>query len=268
MVSSELLEFVLVTSATAVLVVAMSTAAAGTRATVVLTLMLVAVILQTVALAARWAELGHGPFTTLYEVLGSSVWSLLLFYAAAYTAMPAIRSTAALVLPFIVLLAAWMLSTDSSPGHLPPTFSTPLLYVHSLFGKLFLGCMLLSVALAVVVPARWTVLSRRFEDMPQDDRLIELSYRFAAFAFIFDTLMLITGAIWAQDAWGRYWAWDPLETWAFLTWLALAFALHLKIWMRPAPLVWVVLSVAVFVLAFLTFFGVPFVSDSPHKGAF
>jgi ABC-type transport system involved in cytochrome c biogenesis permease subunit len=128
--------------------------------------------------------------------------------------------------------------------------------------------MLLSVALAVVVPARWTVLSRRFEDMPQDDRLIELSYRFAAFAFIFDTLMLITGAIWAQDAWGRYWAWDPLETWAFLTWLALAFALHLKIWMRPAPLVWVVLSVAVFVLAFLTFFGVPFVSDSPHKGAF
>jgi len=44
--------------------------------------------------------------------------------------------------------------------------------------------------------------------------------------------------------------------------------LHLKIWMRPAPLVWVVLSVAVFVLAFLTFFGVPFVSESPHKGAF
>jgi ABC-type transport system involved in cytochrome c biogenesis permease subunit len=268
MVSSELLEFVLVTSATAVLVVAMSAAAASTRATVVLSLMLVAVILQTVALAARWAALGHGPFTTLYEVLGSSVWSLLLFYAVTYTAMPAIRSTAALVLPFIVLLAAWMLSADASPGHLPPTFSTPLLYVHSLFGKLFLGCMLLSVALAVVVPARWTVLSRRFEDMPQDDRLIELSYRFAAFAFIFDTLMLITGAIWAQDAWGRYWAWDPLETWAFLTWLALAFALHLKIWMRPAPLVWVVLSVAVFVLAFLTFFGVPFVSESPHKGAF
>jgi hypothetical protein len=87
-------------------------------------------------------------------------------------------------------------------------------------------------------------------------------------AFLFESMMLLTGAIWAQDAWGRYWAWDPLETWAFLTWLALAFGLHLKIWLRPPAVVWSGMVTAVFVLAFVTFFGVPFVSDVPHKGVF
>jgi ABC-type transport system involved in cytochrome c biogenesis permease subunit len=268
MVSAESAESLLVLAATGALVASMGAAAAGVRAAVVLGLLLVGVAMQTVALAARWSQLGHGPFTTMYEVLASTVWSLSLIYAVAYTAMPRIRATATLVIPFIVMLAAWMLSADASPGHLPPTFSTPLLYVHSIFGKLFLGTLMLSMGVAAVIPARRTVLAGRFVDMPDNDRLVELSYRLAALAFVFDTLMLIIGAVWAQDAWGRYWAWDPLETWAFLTWLALAFALHLKTWMRPRPLVWVVLVLLVFVLAFLTFFGVPFVSDSPHKGAF
>jgi ABC-type transport system involved in cytochrome c biogenesis permease subunit len=268
MVTALLLELPLMSVATGAFIAGMGAAAIGGRAALILGLLLLGMALQTVALAARWSELGHGPFTTLYEVLASTVWSLSLIYAVAFTAIPRIRPTATLVLPFIVFLAAWMLSSDSSAGHLPPTFSTPLLYLHSVFGKLFLGFLMLAVAVAAVVLARRTVLAGRFADMPGDDRLVELSYRFAAFAFVSDTLMLVVGAVWAQDAWGRYWAWDPLETWAFLTWLALAFALHLKIWMRPAALVWVVLVSTVFVLAFLTFFGVPFVSESPHKGAF
>jgi ABC-type transport system involved in cytochrome c biogenesis permease subunit len=73
--------------------------------------------------------------------------------------------------------------------------------------------------------------------------------------------------VWAQDAWGRYWAWDPLETWAFLTWLLLVGGLHARQSMRLQPATGAWLVVAVFVVAFLTFFGVPFVSVAPHKGA-
>ena len=85
--------------------------------------------------------------------------------------------------------------------------------------------------------------------------------------FVFETLMLIAGAIWAQDAWGRYWGWDPLETWAFLTWLALAFFIHLRVTFKLRPRAGAYAIITVFVLAFLTFFGVPFVSTAPHKGA-
>jgi ABC-type transport system involved in cytochrome c biogenesis permease subunit len=84
---------------------------------------------------------------------------------------------------------------------------------------------------------------------------------------VFDSLMLIVGACWAQDAWGRYWAWDPLESWAFLSWLALAITLHTRVTVKLAPHRHAMMLLAVFVLAFLTFFGVPFVSLAPHKGA-
>jgi ABC-type transport system involved in cytochrome c biogenesis permease subunit len=247
---------------------AMAVTAMDGRRAWVLPLLLTGVALQTIALAARWSALGHGPFTTLYEILASSVWSMSLIYAVVYTAMPALRATAALVLPFLALMCAWMLAADPAPGHLPPTFDTPLLYAHSVFGKLFLGLLLVAVGASGVVIARRTIMEPRFVDAPSDGRLTEISYRFAAVAFVSDTMMLIIGSVWAQDAWGRYWAWDPLETWAFLTWLALAFGLHLKVWLHPPPLVWAVLVSVVFVLAFLTFFGVPFVSESPHKGVF
>jgi len=84
---------------------------------------------------------------------------------------------------------------------------------------------------------------------------------------IFDSLMLIAGAVWAQDAWGRYWAWDPIETWAFLTWLMLGAALHVRITFKPSPRRGAILVLATFVLGFLTFFGVPFITMAPHKGA-
>jgi ABC-type transport system involved in cytochrome c biogenesis permease subunit len=268
MVNPGTAEAVLFLCATIAYVVAMALAISSVWRQTILGLLAVGVVLMTAGIAVRWATFGYGPFTTLYEVLASSVWSLSLVYAIVYAAMPQVRGSASLVLPFIVLLAGWMLSSDCTQGHLPPTFDTPLLYVHSLFGKLFLSLLMIATALGAIVLARRTVVSTAFEDMADDGRLTELSYRFAAFAFVSDTIMLIVGAIWAQDAWGRYWAWDPLETWAFLTWLALAFALHLKIWLRPPALVWSGIVATAFALAFLTFFGVPFVSDVPHKGVF
>jgi len=225
-------------------------------------------LLHTLSISVRWQELGHGPFTTLYEILTSNVWSLTFVLAVACTWLPALRRSAVVALAVIGVLAIWMLAVDARPGHFPATYHTALLYVHTALGKVFLGLLLVAVGLAGVILLRRTESGRRrFEPMPDDESLAELAHRFAAFAFVFESLMLIAGAVWAQDAWGRYWAWDPLETWAFLTWLALAFTLHLRAARRPSPVVHALMLWAVFVLAFLTFFGVPFISESPHKGA-
>ena len=62
--------------------------------------------------------------------------------------------------------------------------------------------------------------------MPGAAALDALAWRVMQVALLLESAMLITGALWAQDAWGRWWAWDPLETWAFVTWLALVGALH------------------------------------------
>ena len=80
------------------------------------------------------------------------------------------------------------------------------------------------------------------------------------------SLMLIAGAVWAQDAWGRFWAWDSLETWAFITWLAMALSLHARVTYSISRWAGSLMILGVFILAFLTFFGVPFTSVGPHKG--
>lgn len=223
--------------------------------------------LQTVALGVRWQALGHGPFTTMYEVLNSNVWSLVLIFAIVYLSVREARASALIVLPPVLLLAAWTLSADNAPGYFPPTYSTALLYIHATLGKLSLGLLLVAVGVSSLVWLRRSAWGRqRLAALPSDSAIDELAYRFAAFAFVFDSLMLIAGAVWAQNAWGRYWAWDPLETWAFLSWLALALTLHARASMRVPPTVHALLLAGVFVLGFLTFFGVPFISTSPHKG--
>ncbi len=223
---------------------------------------------HTASLAIRWVRVGHGPFISMFEVLSSNVWSLTLVFLAAYLAVRAVRPAAAVALPFIFVLMAWMLATHPDDGHFPATYRTLWLYAHVGFGKVFLGALLVAAAIGALMrsgPVGERAL--RGAGLCHEADAEHLLLRFLALAFVFESLMLATGAIWAQDAWGRYWAWDPLETWAFLTWLSLAALLHARVTLRFAPRTTALAVVAVFALAVLTFFGVPFLSTALHKGA-
>ncbi|HGG59005.1 MAG TPA: hypothetical protein ENK26_03690 [Gammaproteobacteria bacterium] len=232
----------------------------------VLLFLVVGLMLHTLSLGMRWQRIGHGPYVTMFEILSSNIWSLTLIFTLAYWRIRAIRPAAAVVMPLIFMMMAWMLLMHPGEGHLPSTYDTIWLYIHILMGKVFFGSVLVALALALVILIRRVAGSGRFARMPNDRSLDELAYRFMALGFIFDSLMLVAGAIWAQDAWGRYWSWDPLETWAFLTWLMLGFAIHFRLTMEPSPRVSAVLVAMVFTLGFLTFFGIPFISMAPHKG--
>jgi ABC-type transport system involved in cytochrome c biogenesis permease subunit len=234
----------------------------------VLALVLIGWVLHTASLAARWQRLDHGPFMSMFEILSSNIWSLVLVFVITYWRIPQIRPSAAVVMPILFVMMGWLMLSSPGEVHFPQSFRTPWLFVHIGFGKVFLGAVLVAVGLAGVIQLRRTRLGlARFQRLPEDDRLNELAYRFMALGFIFETLMLIAGAIWAQDAWGRYWAWDPLETWAFLTWLLLAFSLHARVAFKLSSRTGATMILLVFAVAFLTFFGVPFISTSPHKGA-
>jgi ABC-type transport system involved in cytochrome c biogenesis permease subunit len=222
----------------------------------ILGLLALGLALHGAALAARWIAVGHGPFITLFEILSSNIWSLTLVFTLAYWRVPAVRPAAAFVMPVLFILMGWLLVAHPGEGHFPPTYRTLWLYVHVGLGKVFLGTVLVAVGLSGLILARLAAQG-----------LEELAFRFMAIGFVFETLMLVSGAVWAQDAWGRYWAWDPLETWAFLTWLSLAAFLHARVAFRVGPRASALMIIGVFVLAFLTFFGVPFISTAAHKGA-
>jgi ABC-type transport system involved in cytochrome c biogenesis permease subunit len=233
-----------------------------------LTLHDVALAVLALGIALRWTRIGHGPFLSMFEVLASGLLSLGLAWRLFSLRVPMLRGSAPVVLSLLAVMGGWLLVSDTSDTTLPATYEMPILWVHVAMGKIFLAFALGATGLAGVILARRTQRGARwFRAMPDDKTLDALAWRFMLIALVFESLMLIAGAVWAQDAWGRFWAWDPLETWAFITWVALSAAVHARISWRLGPRAGALMILAVFAIAFLTFFGVPFVSLAPHKGA-
>jgi cytochrome c-type biogenesis protein CcsB len=105
------------------------------------------------------------------------------------------------------------------------------------------------------------------EHIPQLATLDELNYRSVALGFPLLTLGVILGAFWGHVAWGRYWAWDPKETWAFISWLVYGFFLHFRIakgW-QGRKLAWI--GLAGFVCIIFTYWGVNFLLSGLHAYA-
>ncbi|MBN4063238.1 cytochrome c biogenesis protein CcsA [Cardiobacterium sp. AH-315-I02] len=224
------------------------------------------VFTTAVSITLRWIQTGHGPFMTLYDVLLSNLFTLGFIFLLTYKLVVRSRPAALFVLPLLALMAVWAATTSMTPVALPETYNTVLLWIHVGVGKVFLGLCLTAFGLAAVLLMRHSISINGFKHMPASMELDDLAWRFMAVAFVFHSLMLIAGAVWAQDAWGRFWAWDSLETWAFITWLVMGLSLHARVtWSLPAWTGWL-LIITVFMLAMLTFLGVPFSSIGPHKG--
>ncbi|MEO5666564.1 MAG: cytochrome c biogenesis protein CcsA [Bdellovibrionota bacterium] len=101
--------------------------------------------------------------------------------------------------------------------------------------------------------------------LPTAGRLDELSYKNILFAFPFQTLLLVTGAIWAYSAWGRSWGWDPKETWAFITWVAYLIYLHGRLLMRWRSVTLSIVALVGFFILIFAFLGVNLVLSGLHS---
>jgi ABC-type transport system involved in cytochrome c biogenesis permease subunit len=221
----------------------------------------IVLVLLTAAVAGRWMRESQGPFLTLYDVLLSNLFSLTLVYLVAAWLVPALRTSSAIVVAFLGVLGIWSLTESAVAVPLPATFDNPWLWLHVTAGKLFLGLCLPAAATAL-----WLLVRSRgtASESGEMDAAVWLTL---SLAFVCHSFMLIAGAIWAHSAWGRYWAWDSLETWTFITWLCIALLLHARVTFRRMPVSYGWSAViAIFGLAILTFLGVPFLSVAPHKG--
>jgi cytochrome c-type biogenesis protein CcsB len=128
--------------------------------------------------------------------------------------------------------AVTLLYRPSAP--LMPALKSPWLVIHVSTAIISGGVFLLANCMA----ATYLILDRYeqkglrpiwAEKLPSLESLDNLSYRLVALVFPLWTFSVIAGAIWAEAAWGRYWGWDPKETWAFITWVAYAAYLHARV---------------------------------------
>lgn len=229
-------------------------------------ILLVALTFHSVAIMLRWGRLGHGPYVDMFEVLSSNVWSLHLAAILVFACLPRLQPALATTLPLLAVLTIWMWLTPVKDTLSPVTYATIWLPIHVILGKLFLGLATPAAGLGIVLLGR-RVLHKPFSNLPDSRSLEASAYRLLLIAVVFQSLMLIAGAAWAQNAWARYWGWDPLESWAFVTWTATLLYLHMRPRSTAQPMLGAIFSLLIFGLAFYTFFGVPFISTAPHKGA-
>jgi len=197
-------------------------------------LMLLAFILLFVGVIARGLSNGHVPWGNMYEF---SITGALAF-TGAYLA--ALRKYDLRWLGLFISLAALLtlgtaitlLYRDSAP--LVPALKSTWLVIHVIAAIISGGVFLLSNVIAgayLYLDARERGAGRPAwaTRLPSLEVLDQLSYRLVAFVFPLWTFSVIAGAIWAESAWGRYWGWDPKETWAFITWVAYAAYLHARV---------------------------------------
>src|SRR4030067_528517 len=188
---------------------------------------------HTLALLTRYAEAGYTPVTNLYESLSFFAWmiiGLLLMANFKYkikvlgsflTPIALILMLFALALPKEILPLAPVLKSFWHPFHVIFAFLGNAIFTLTFcFGVMYL------IQEHQVKAKKMGAIARR---LPPLKVLDDLNYQSLKFGFLLLTLGIITGAIWAEYAWGRYWNWDPKETWSLITWLLYAALLHQRL---------------------------------------
>ena len=229
--------------------------------TVTVLVMLVAAV-HTAGMGLRWWEsyqMGHGrvPLTNLYEALIGLSWTSVLLYLYIEFRYGA-RALGALMLPIISISMAYASlspTIDATIEPLIPALQSNWLTYHVITCFLGYSAFALSCCAAIVYlfKAGRTPADGIF---PAAGGLDEIMYRMVAIGFLMLTLGIITGAVWANYAWGSYWSWDPKETWSLITWFVYAAVLHARITRGWRGRRMAVLSIIGFACVLFTFLGV------------
>jgi len=230
----------------------------------------VAATMGLIGLMVRWREsyligqdIGHIPVSNLYEVfiLFSVITALIYLYYEARTKAKAMGAFALLIISAAIAFLLWY-HFDRGASQIQPLVPALQSYWMKIhvpanfigYGSFSLAAMLGVAYLLVDWRQQKNPQSAFVARMPSLETLDDVMHKAIALGFAFFTLATVLGAMWAAEAWGGYWSWDPKETWALIVWLNYAAWLHLRLtkgW-RGRPLAWwAVVGLFVTTFAFL-----------------
>ena len=208
-------------------------------------------LLLTASLGTRWIAAGHAPYTNQFEFATSFAWGSVVSYLY-FEAKYHLRS-----LGFLAIALAFGMLTYATtlPKHIDPLIAAlqnDILIVHVGSAIVSYGAFSCAAAAGILYLVN---RSDRFSFLPTQEVLDEIGYKAVTIGFPAQALLLILGAVWANQAWGAYWSWDPKETAALFTWLIAAVYMHARAqrgW-HGTRTAW--LLVAIFGAVLFTFFG-------------
>jgi cytochrome c-type biogenesis protein CcsB len=225
---------------------------------------------QIASLGLRWGRVGHGPYLGFYEVTAALVLFTVVAFVIAAWRNPRLAGAGIGIMPVALLLLGGSMLAQGAEVQMTAKLTSWWLFVHVAFANLAFGAFALSFGCAIVYVVRARSTSgkwaKRFEKLPAQEVLENLTVRFVMVGFFFWAIMIATGAIWANEAWGRYWGWDPIETWSLIVWLIYAVYLHVRFTLKwhGQRLAW--FAIIAMPLALFALVGIPLAFNTPHAG--
>jgi cytochrome c-type biogenesis protein CcsB len=225
---------------------------------------------QLVALGVRWARLGHGPYIGYYEVANALTLCTVVFFVVAALRNPRLNATGIGIMPVAVLLLGGAMLASKADFPITAGLASYWLFIHVAFANLSFAAFAASFGLAIAFVVRersaggtW---AQRFSKLPPQEVLEGSISRFVLAGFLLWGIMIVSGAIWANESWGRYWSWDPIETWSLVVWLIYAVYLHLRFTLKwhGQRLAW--FAILAMPVTLFCLIGIPTVFKTIHGG--
>ncbi len=229
-------------------------------------------LVQTAAIILRWMEsyrmgYGHPPLSNMYESLVFFSWATVIFYFGLELKFKnRILGAFAIPFAFVSMALASMFHPDAIQP-LVPALQSNWLFAHVM--TCFVGYAAFAVASGLgvmyLVKLKFQGKEGLLASLPELRVIDDIIHKTIVFGFLWLSAGIITGAIWANSAWGTYWSWDPKETWSLITWFVYAAALHARFtrgW-GGKRIAW--LAIIGFVAVVFTYYGVNFLLSGLHS---
>ena len=230
--------------------------------------MAIGFVLHTAAMIIRGIGAGRLPLTNQYEFATSFAWGICLCFLI-FLWKYHFQALGTFVSPVIFLIIGYAAMQSREVRELMPALRSNWLGIHVSTAIISYGAFGVSFAVSLMFLLRQKMKENPFwqNHIPTEEKLDLLSYRAVSLGFLFLTFVIVSGAIWAERAWGSYWSWDPKETWSLITWIIYALYLHLRLskgWRGKSTALFAVIG---FICVIFTYIGVNTLIPGIHSYA-
>lgn len=224
---------------------------------------------QTGSMATRWWVTGHPPVMGSYENSMLGGWFIILLFTLMRSWQRRMEVIGIVIVPVVILMIGNGAMSNPVLTPLSPPYQSNWLWFHVFFAWVAYGAFCIGAGLG----AMYLVKERRdktrelrpkaedgrihlLDRLPDLHVINDLTLKIIIFGFIALTVEMGAGAIWAYGLWGRYWGWDPIETWSLITWLTYGTYIHLGVTLgwKGRRMAW--LAIFAIIFEFITFGGI------------
>ena len=226
-------------------------------------ILLTAFAVHTVCIVVRGINAGRLPLTNQYEFASAFAWGIALCFLI-FVKKFKFDALGMFVAPIIFLVIGYASMQSREIHSLMPALQSAWLGFHVSMAIIGYGGFGVAFGVALAYLLR-NKLGSLAQHIPEEKTLDLIIYRAVSLGFLFLTMCMITGAIWAKRAWGSYWSWDPKETWSLITWIIYAIFLHLRLRKGMVGKKSAVFAVVGFLCVIFTYVGVNTLLSGLHS---